>query len=527
MPTRQTSSLFLNSLASLFSRFSGLATQIVMAWFLTPADYGLYAIALGITTFTTMMRGGGTGIVFQTMKLEEFPSIGGGLVRFAVGCGILGTIFTLGMVLPAQYLYPDDSAKGLGWILFWSAVGFVIFNFTTYPRAKVLSRFKFKQIAAMDSVSSLIKLASAYFFASQGYGALSFVLSQLISGIVVLAWSLAVAGMERNDFKASPNWLSETYLMMKIPFLMALITSLGGQTDLFFFSFFIPVGALGIYLFTNQMAVQPIQMLSSTLQAVLAPYAARVRGDIDQEDLSARQTFLTGVIFVPLFVMGIAAVYPSLAHLLFVDKWNSSIVPVQCACVFLIYPTVQTLLEAPLMGARRWSITFELFSGRMIGKLAGAALSIALLYGSKFISPIPETQYPLILIIGVGLTTTLISFFQIKKVSKQIHISNITFRYEMYSTPAYSILAAIATSSLANSVVEIFGFTSTSFRTEALLEVIFCIITYGGVCAILLRFGYVENLNNLLQLFPDKPRRLIYKVLFLEERSASLFQKGS
>lgn len=527
MPSRQTSSLFLNSLASLFSRFSGLVTQIVMAWFLTPADYGLYAIALGITTFTTIMRGGGTGVVFQTMKLEEFSSIGGGLVRVAVGCGILGTIFTLGMVLPGQYLYPQDSAKGLGWILFWSAVGFVLFNFTTYPRAKVLSRLKFKQIAAMDSASALIKLAGAYYFAANGYGALSFVLSQLISGIVVLAWSLAVAGMERTDFKASPNWLPETYAMMKIPFVMALITSLGSQTDLFFFSFFMPVGALGIYLFTNQMAVQPIQLLSSTLQTVLAPYAARVRGNIDQEDLSVRQTFLTGVIFVPLFVMGIAAVYPSLAHLLFAEKWNSSIIPVQCACVFLIYPTVQTLLEAPLMGARRWTITLELFGGRMIGKLAGAALSIGMIFGANFISPIPETQYPLVLVIGVGVTTTIISFFQIKKVSKQIHISNMTFRYEMYSTPAYSILAAVATSSLASSVVQIFGFANSSIRIEALLEVIFCIITYGGVCAILLRFGYVENLNNLLQLFPQTPRRLMYKVLFLEEKSASLFQKGS
>ena len=527
MPTHKTSSLFLNSLASLFSRFSGLATQIVMAWFLTPADYGLYAIALGITTFTTMMRGGGTGIVFQTMKLEEFTSIGGGLVRIAVGCGILGTIFTLGMVLPAQYLYPADSAKGLGWILFWSAVSFVIYNFSTYPRSKVLSRFKFKQIAVMDSASSLIKLASAYYFASQGYGALSFVLSQLISGIVVLGWSLAVAGMERTDFKASPNWLSETYAMMKIPFVMALITSLGGQTDLFFFSFFIPVGALGIYLFTNQMAVQPIQMLSSTLQTVLAPYAARVRGDIDQEDLSARQTFLTGVIFVPLFVMGIAAVYPSLAHFLFASRWNESILTVQFACVFLIYPTVQSLLEAPLMGARRWRITLELYSGRMIGKVAGAAVSIAVLFAAKFIMPIPETQYPLILIIGVGLTTTVISFFQIKKVSNQIHVSNITFRYEMYSTPAYSILAAIATSGLATSVVEVFGFSSASIRTEALLELIFCMITYGGVCALLLRFGYVDNLNNVLQLLPNNPRRFIYKALFLEEKSASLFQKGS
>jgi hypothetical protein len=275
------------------------------------------------------------------------------------------------------------------------------------------------------------------------------------------------------------------------------------------------------------MAVQPIQMLSTTLQTVLAPYAARVRGDIDQEDLSARQTFLTGVVFVPLFVMGIAAVYPSLAHFLFAAKWNESILPVQFACVFLIYPTVQSLLEAPLMGARRWKITLELYSGRMIGKLAGAAVSIAVLFAAQFIMPIPETQYPLILIIGVGLTTTLISFFQIKKVSNQIHVSNITFRYEMYSTPAYSILAAIATSGLANSVVDIFGFSSKSIRTEALLELIFCMITYGGVCALLLRFGYVDNLNNVLQLLPNNPRRFIYKALFLEEKSASLFQKGS
>jgi len=188
---------------------------------------------------------------------------------------------------------------------------------------------------------------------------------------------------------------------------------------------------------------------------------------------------------------------------------------------------VQSLLEAPLMGARRWKTTLLLYSGRMIAKLTGAAISVAVLFGSKLVSPIPENQYPLILIIGVGITTTVIAFLQIKKVSNQIHISNITFRYEMYSTPAYSILAAIATSSLANSVVDLFGFASTSIRTEALIEFAFCVITYGGVCAILLRFGYIENLNNVLQLFPDKPRRLIYKALFLEEKSASLFKKGS
>jgi hypothetical protein len=96
----------------------------------------------------------------------------------------------------------------------------------------------------------------------------------------------------------------------------------------------------------------------------------------------------------------------------------------------------------------------------------------------------------------------------------------------MYSTPAYSVLAAVATSSLASSAIEIVGFASTSIRTEALLEFLFCLATYGGVCVVLLRFGYVENLNNLLQLLPQNMRKNIYKVFALQERSAATFEKG-
>ena len=495
-----------------------------MAWFLAPNDYGLYAIALGITTFTTVMRGGGTGVVFQTLKLDEFGTIGGGLVRVAFACGLLGTIFTLAMVLPAPYLYPQDSTKGLGWLLFWIALEFVRFNITTYPRAKVLSRLMFKHIAAMDTASALMKFGSAYYFAANGYGALSFILSQFVSGIVVFLWSLTVAGMQWSDFKASPQWLPETYAMLKIPFAMALITSLGSQSDLFFFSFFIPVGALGVYLFTNQIAVQPVQMLSGTLQSVLAPYASHVRGDLQRENNSVRQTFFTGVIFVPLFIMGIAAVYPNLAHLFFADKWNESILPVQFACVFLIFPTVQTLLEAPLMGARRWNITLELFIGRMIGKLVGAILGLSIILTAKLIQPIPEEYYALTLVICVGLTSSLIAFYQIRKVSKQIQISPDTFRYEIYSTPLYAVLAAIATAGLASSIIDLIDVPSTSLRTKALIEFLISSLMYGGVCCVLLRFGYTDNLHNLLQLLPRYLRQFIYNAFALKPKSRSSFQ---
>ena len=78
---------------------------MITAWYLTPDDFGVYAIALGITTFTLIMRGGGTGLIYQTMHPEEYAAVGGGLIRLALIFAVLGALFTLGAALPAQNYY--------------------------------------------------------------------------------------------------------------------------------------------------------------------------------------------------------------------------------------------------------------------------------------------------------------------------------------------------------------------------------------------------------------------------------------
>ena len=88
----------------------------------------------------------------------------------------------------------------------------------------------------------------------------------------------------------------------------------------------------------------------------------------------------------------------------------------------------------------------------------------------------------------------------------------------MYSTPAYAVLAAIATAGLAKSTVDILGIASTSIRTEALIELFFCIIAYSAISFILLRFGYIESLQKTINLLPMKLRNVMYKILILSER---------
>ncbi|MCE9618682.1 MAG: oligosaccharide flippase family protein [Planctomycetes bacterium] len=510
----KSTNIFLVGLSSIYSRGSGLLTQIVVAWYLAPHDYGLYAIALGIMTFTTIMRGGGTGTMFQTMTPSEFGTIGGGLFNITLTCGVLGTVLTLSSVLPAQYLYPPDSTGGLGWILFACALQFLTFNISTYPRAIMASKLFFKQIALMDTVAATLKFLTAFYCASHGYGGMSFVVALIVNNLVVILWSLLQCGVQRSYFVAAPNWLPDTIAAIRIPFCIAIITSLGSQLDLFIASFFIPVASLGIYFFANQMAIQPIQLLSSTLQSVLAPYAARIRGDADSENENVRQTFMTGIVFVPIFVMSVAAVYPSMVHLMFKERWDASIQPVVFASVLLIYPTVQTLLEAPIMGTRRWRLTLKLFFGRALGKCVGALVAVGCIYAFT----IPVEHVATTLVIGVGVASTAMALFQIQQVSREVHLPSTTFRYEIYSTPLYAILAAVATSGLAKSVVELLEISSTSIRVEAFIEFAFCLLTYTAVSFVLLRFGYIDALHHLLLLFPRNVRTLLYRILVLEEK---------
>ncbi|MBM4101909.1 MAG: hypothetical protein FJ256_06560, partial [Phycisphaerae bacterium] len=60
--------IFAASAAAMVVRLSGLLTQIVTAWYLTPSDFGVYAIGLSIAAVTFIMRGGGTGVFLQTMQ---------------------------------------------------------------------------------------------------------------------------------------------------------------------------------------------------------------------------------------------------------------------------------------------------------------------------------------------------------------------------------------------------------------------------------------------------------------------------
>jgi hypothetical protein len=58
----QTIAIVATTVASVFARLSSLASQVVVGIYLTEAQVGTYAIAIGVLGVTAIMRGGGAAL---------------------------------------------------------------------------------------------------------------------------------------------------------------------------------------------------------------------------------------------------------------------------------------------------------------------------------------------------------------------------------------------------------------------------------------------------------------------------------
>lgn len=515
--SNKTLSLLITTFASLFSRFTGLLTQVVTAWYLTPDDFGLYAIALGITTFTLIMRGGGTGLIYQTLRPQEYASVGGGLVRIAIIFAFLGALFTLGAALPAAGYYDQ---KSLAWVLVSMAVLAVFNHLSLYPRAKMASQLLFEQIAWIDVFTSAVKLTVAFLLARNGWGALTFVIAQICSTALQVILCSCWAKFQRDDFKVETNWLAPTLAMIKYPFLLSVMITLTDQVDSFIASLFVPLASLGVYYFSVSLAAQPIRLVAATISSVLAPYAARARDNAMLEKQSVSSAFTSSIIFVPLFVLGIATIYPSLEKILWGEKWQESIWPVVLTSLFLVYPTVQSVLEGPLIGLRRWNLYLNLLSWRALSKVVGVLLAILVI---KFYD-LRDSSIAITLVLGVGSLGSISAYIQIRRVLWKFKVDREMYIFELFATPLYALLAVIGTQGLVSSILKPLENNSEGFRVQALIEFALSLSIYSVISLVLLRFAYLKRLKIVIILLPTTLRKLLCKLIFISESDLNLSQ---
>jgi O-antigen/teichoic acid export membrane protein len=516
VPHRKTVAIVATTAASLVGRCSALASQAIVGIYLTEAEVGLYAAALGIIGITGIWRNGGTATYLPSVKVQDFDRLANPMFLWALCAGLATALLTCAVAAMADSL-PEAlttyKVPGLPAVLLVLALRCLAAPFALIGRMRLAVEHRFAPLAKVDTVNHFLRLGLTWGIAANGGGTLALAVPYTASSLVdvVAAWLLD--GFRRSDFRPALGGLRVAAPLLAWPLVLAVLMSIRADISFLLIGFTLPAASLGVFFFAFQLANQPTMFLAGSLQNVLAPMIARARGTFEAERHGMERVFAMSMLFVPITTMAAASFFPSAERLIWDGKWSSAADAVTLLCIGATYATVAGLLFGPLIGLQRFreNAGFELL--KMIGVIGGAAL------GAWLVAAVPasaETSGGAVTVIAgtVALGMAAGALWQLWWIARKYRfglgdtLRNLTFG------PLLAGLTAVAASSIGHSVVTTAGLGTG--RMGALVELATIAATYLALITLAIRFTAETILRDTVEALPARVRGVAMRIFVLE-----------
>lgn len=322
--------LWLGSASLLGQVVSWLSTVFVIR-LLTPADYGLMAMAGLPVGFLLLVGDLGVGTVIvqaPTLSRPKLQALFGACLVMSLlsGAVIFFSAPLMAVFFAEPRLIPLVRALSLG---------FVFVGFSALPQALMARALQFDRKAKIDVLTALVSSVSALTVAMTGGG----------------VWSLVSAVLVMQAFRAVASQIVHPCLFRPIPSLTELRGSIhfGGWVTLDRLLWFgytsVDVaiagralgGALvGVYTVALSLAAIPLDKVMSLVNEISLSAFSRMQGDrerIRQAVLQALESL--SLLAFPTF-FGMAMVAPELVDVCLGHKWAEAVFPLQILC--LVFP---------------------------------------------------------------------------------------------------------------------------------------------------------------------------------------------
>jgi O-antigen/teichoic acid export membrane protein len=522
--SKQTVAIVAMTLASVFARLSSLAGQVVVGVYLTEAQVGTYAIAIGVLGVTALMRGGGAALYLPTIKPEDFEAKASRLFWWCTGFLTFSAVLTTAVIALVPVVQESEwllavlpglarasDLPGLEATLWLLAIRQIIISGPlTVGRMRMSVELRFQELAKLDTILALLRLALTWVAAASGLGALALALPPLAVSVVELMYYFVSNACRLSDLRWNGSGFRELAANMRWPLVTAIAISLNTQVNLLVLGILIPASTLGVFYFAFQLASQPTFFLATALQNVLAPFLARDRGNPVLERQGMERVFAAGMLYVPITTVATASFFPSLERLLWGGRWSAASSGIMFLCIGATYMTVATILTGPLLGLRQFKAVAAFEAGKIFGTVGGAALGALLIWRPEKLLPegvSPETA----VCASTGLTMTAASLAQLVWIMRKYGTEWQSLLRMLSFGPMLALLTAVASQSVGHSLVTTLALPDGRF--SAAVELAAVCGVYGALILMAIRFTAEPTLRDTISVLPaglrDRMNRLL------------------
>lgn len=322
----------------IFIKALSFIAQIVMGWFLSKNDFGVYALAFAIVGVLAFIREGGARDYLIQQGAARYKELSGPLfwMAMAITGGIVVLIGVLAATLhwapglfPPAYRDPRMPA-----MLLIGAAMMLVSTPNSFTSAKLQIEIRFDVISRVQIFSGFIRYGVMIGLAIAGCGPLSFMIAALAVQVYELLAYRRLVGVNLFAEPAKPHlWRGFLALTawLAVGFFGNFLVEWGTSAAV---GLFRPEAVVGVYYFAFALAVQTVMLLSSNAQFVLLPALTRMRDNPARQAaalLKATRALLLAASGLCLFF---AVVSDSVLTIIWHGKWEAAVLPTQIFCIF-------------------------------------------------------------------------------------------------------------------------------------------------------------------------------------------------
>lgn len=367
-----------------------LASTLVMARVLSPADYGLMAMAMTLVGFVGFFNEVGIGAaIVQKKELGEAEV--NGCFAFSILASLVLFIITALISGPASAFFGAPKLQPMIAVL---ASAFIFGAIGTVPLAFLRKEMNFKAVAGINVLAVFVQASMSLILALRGMGAWALVWSFVASSVVQSVGAFWLS-----------SWRPRGAFGMRAAYGIVMYGLHVTTTRIFWYMYSnadkVIIGrvlgerALGIYDMAFSLATLPTSQITTLATNVASPLFSKLQNDLPQ--LRAFILHITrGVAYVTYpALIGMLVCSHELIAVLLGDKWSGMLVPFGALCVMGLIKSVDPLLSQVLIAtgnAKRLS-GYTLMCGIA---MTGAVVGGATLDGLRGVSLVWMVVYPLL-----------------------------------------------------------------------------------------------------------------------------------
>lgn len=338
-------------LSTLINKGGMFFAQIVLGWILIDKDFGLYAIAISVSSLVQVFRDGGTRKIVTQRGERHFHRLSPSVFWMATAFNVGASLVLAGLAYPAARLYGEPQLVGMLLILSLSCL---VGTPETMYRAWLSVHLRFRALAKLQTANGLIRSGSMVVLALAGAGAQSFVWPAVIATVGgwimgrVLCGPLTISGRVR-------------VRLWKILFNASLWLIIGSgamimtrQGPYMILGYYHDTAVVGIYFFAFQLLMQLNQFLSVNIQAVLMPTLSSVQRHAKRHSDAVMRSCQVMTVLSVGFAMGLSVGMGDLVRFIWGDKWVEAIPAVYWMGLFFPSRMLLNVFEPAMQSRGRY-----------------------------------------------------------------------------------------------------------------------------------------------------------------------------